>query len=161
MRYGWSTLEGTSVPDGASALEQAVLRTQEPINGAAHVLRAKVPVASRTTALELPKDKTITISLITGPSKGITHQLHKPRISIGRAGGGADIEIDDSKVSRLHCALGVRHGSIQLCDLASTNGTYVNDELVELAELGHLSEFRVGSSVFLITFVTKRELGNE
>src|SRR5215472_2379424 len=160
MRYGWSTLDVASVPLVAAALEQALSRTQEPIN-AALVLNANVPVASRTAAFELPKDKTITISVVAGPSKGVTHQFHRPRISIGRAGGGADIEIDDSKVSRLHCALGVSHGSIRLCDLGSTNGTYVNDKLVEVAELGHLSEFRVGSSVLLITIITKRRMGNE
>lgn len=161
MRYGWSTLDVASVPLVAAALEQAVSRTQEPINGAALVISANVPVASRALAFELPKDKTITVSIVGGPSKGVTHQFHKPRISIGRAGGGADIEVDDSKVSRLHCALGVSHGSIRLCDLGSTNGTYVNDERVEVAELGHLSEFRVGSSVLLVTIITKRSMGNE
>ena len=161
MRYGWSTWVGASLPLVAAALEQAVLRTQESGNGAADEISANIPVASRATAFELPKDKTITISLIAGPSKGVTHQFHKPRISIGRAGGSADIEIDDPKVSRLHCALGVSNGSIRLCDLGSTNGTYVNDEPVEVAELGHLSEFRVGSSVLLITIITKREMGNE
>lgn len=161
MRYGWSTLDVASVPLVAAALEQAVSRTQEPINGAALVLGANVPVGERTAVFELPKDKTITISVVAGPSKGVTHQFHRPRISIGRAGGGADIEIDDSKVSRLHCALGLSRGSIRLCDLGSTNGTYVNDELVEVAELGHLSEFRVGSSVLLVTIVTKRRIGND
>lgn len=160
MRYGWSTLDVSSVPVVAAALEQAVSRTQEPIN-AALVLSTNVPVASRTAAFELPKDKTITISVVAGPSKGVTHQFHRPRISIGRAGGGADIEIDDSKVSRLHCALGVSHDSIRLCDLGSTNGTYVNDELVEVAELGHMSEFRMGSSVLLVTIITKRRIGCE
>jgi len=159
MRYGWSTLDVASVPVVAAALEQAVSRTQEPINGAALMISGNVPPGSRT--FELPKDKTITISVLAGPSKGATHQFHKPRISIGRAGGGADIEVDDSKVSRLHCALGVSHGSIRLCDLGSTNGTYVNDKLVEVAELGHLSEFRVGSSVLLITIITKRRMGHE
>ena len=160
MRYGWSTLVAASVPLVAAALEQAVLRTQEPVNGTADALSENVPVAGQTAAFELPKDKTITISVIAGPSKGVTHQFHKPRLSIGCAGGGADIEIDDPKVSRLHCALGVRHGSIRLCDLGSTNGTYVNDELVEVAGLGHLSEFRVGSSVLLVTVITKREMDN-
>ena len=158
MRYGWSTLVAASVPLVAAALEQAVLRTQEPVNGAAGVLSENVSVASRIAPFELPKDKTITISVIAGPSKGVTHQFHKPRLSIGRAGGGADIEIDDPKVSRLHCALGVRHGSIRLCDLDSTSGTYVHDELVQAAELGHLSEFRVGSSLLLVTITAKREM---
>src|SRR5713226_5267394 len=34
--------------------------------------------------LALPKDKTITISVIGGPSKGLARQLVKPHISIGR-----------------------------------------------------------------------------
>ena len=161
MRYGWSARVGASVPLVAAALEHAVLRTEEPLKGAAHALGEKVPVPSWTTVFELPKDKTIAISVIAGASKGVTHQFHKPRISIGCVGGGADIEIDDSKVSRLHCALGVSQGSIRLCDLGSSNGTYVNDELVEVAGLGHLSEFRVGSSVLLVTIITKRELRND
>jgi hypothetical protein len=161
MRYGWSTLYVGSMPLVAAALEQAVLATQEPINDSAPVPGANVSVAARATAFELPKDKTIAISIIAGPSKGATHQFHKPRISIGRAGGGVDIEIDDPKVSRLHCALGVSHGAIRLCDLGSTNGTYVNDELVHVAELGHLSEFRVGSSLLLVTIVANRAMANE
>ena len=161
MRYGWSTLDVASVPLVAAALEQAVLPTQEPINGSAPVRRANLSVAGLAKAFELPRDKTIAISVIAGPSKGVTHQFHKPRISIGRTGGGVDIEIDDPKVSRLHCALGVSHGSIRLCDLGSTHGTYVNDELVQVAELGHLSEFRVGSSVLLLTIVTNRAMANE
>jgi len=142
------------------APEQAALPPPEPHHSAAHVLKVNVPAAGRATAFELPKGQTITIVVIAGPSKGMTHQIHKPRISIGRAGGGADIEIDDPKVSRLHCALGVSHGSIRLCDLNSTNGTYVSDELVQAAELGHLSEFRVGSSLLLVTIIAKREMDN-
>src|ERR1700747_415610 len=156
MRYGWSTLDGASGALPLAAPEQAALRPQEPPNGRAPVLSANVPVEGRTTAFELPEDKTITISIITGPSKGITHQIHKPRISIGGAGGGADIEIDDPKLSRLHCTLGVSHAAIRLCDLNSTNGTYVNDELVQGTALRHLSEFRVGSSRLLVTIIAKR-----
>jgi hypothetical protein len=155
MRYGWSTLDGASGPLPLAAPEHAALRAPEPPHGRAHALSANVPIEGRT-AFELPKDKTIAISIIAGPSKGITHQIHKPRISIGGAGGGADIEIDDPKLSRLHCTLGVSHGAIRLCDLNSTNGTYVNDELVQAAELGHLSEFRVGSSRLLVTIIAKR-----
>ena len=160
MRYGWSTLDDGSMPLVAAALEQALLPTQEAINGSAPVRRPHVSVVGRATAFELPKDKTIAISVIAGPSRRVTHQFHKPRISVGRTGGGVDIEIDDPRVSRLHCALGVSHGSIRLCDLGSINGTYVNDKLVHVAELGHLSEFRVGSSVLLVTIVTNRAIGH-
>jgi pSer/pThr/pTyr-binding forkhead associated (FHA) protein len=115
-------------------------------------------IHSRTPdGLALPVDKTITISIIRGPSKGLAQQLSKPRISIGSAGGGADIEIDDPKVSRLHCVVGVTQNLVRLCDLDSTNGTYINDVRVEATELAHLCEFRVGSTLFLVTILPKRK----
>ncbi|GAC1663718.1 MAG: hypothetical protein NVS9B4_18760 [Candidatus Acidiferrum sp.] len=106
------------------------------------------PVAPR---LALPKDKIITVSVIAGPSKGLAKPLVKPHISIGRVGGGAEIEIDDGQLSDLHCAIGVKDEMIRLCDLDSHCGTYFKNERVWFATLEHLSEFRVGSSLLLVT----------
>jgi pSer/pThr/pTyr-binding forkhead associated (FHA) protein len=99
----------------------------------------------------LPKDKVITISVIAGPSKGLTRRLVKPHVSIGRSGGGADIEIDDPQLSDMHCAVGVKEHIIRLCDLDSDAGTFVENLRVSVASLEHLSEFRVGSSLLLVT----------
>src|SRR5215472_16240971 len=95
MRYGWSSFEGASAHVHFPALEPMALQPLGPIKRIASVVDANAPQASQTTAFELPKDKTIAISVISGPSKGITHQFHKPCISIGRSGSGTDIEIDD------------------------------------------------------------------
>lgn len=108
--------------------------------------------------LALPKDKAITITVVGGPSKGLAHRVVKPRISIGRTGGGADIELGDPQVSDLHCAVGVNGDIIRLCDLDSAHGTYVNDERVPAATLGHLSEFRVGSSLLLVIILPTLEV---
>ncbi len=97
--------------------------------------------------------------IFRGSAKGLAHRLSKPRISIGRAGGATDIEIDDPRVSVLHCAVAVSQKRIRLYDLDSTSGTYVNDERIETAELEHLAEFRVGSSLLLVTILPKREPG--
>src|SRR6267143_1680350 len=80
-----------------------------------------------SSRLALPNDKTITISVISGRSKGLAHRIMKPKNSIGNIGSGANIEIDDPQVSSLHCAVGVTEDTVRLCDLDSTNGTYVND----------------------------------
>jgi hypothetical protein len=88
-------------------------------------------VVAAPLGLGLPKGKTITISVIGGPSKGLRRQLVKPTVSIGRSGGGADIEIDDPQVSALHCAVGVKNEVIRLCDLDSRSGTYFEDERVD------------------------------
>ena len=113
-------------------------------------------VVSRGPGLALPRDKTITLSIIQGASKGLKYQLPKPQASVGRAGGGADVEINDPEVSRMHCAVEVQQELVRLRDLGSTNGTYVNEERVEAATLEHLSEFRVGSSVVLLTILPKQ-----
>jgi S-DNA-T family DNA segregation ATPase FtsK/SpoIIIE len=112
-------------------------------------------VAGRIPGLALPDGKTIAISVTAGPSKGLELRLVKPLVSIGRAGSGADLEIDDPGVSRMHCAVEVTSDAIRLRDLESTNGTYVNEQRVLSAELEHLSEFRVGSSVLCVRVVSK------
>ncbi len=104
----------------------------------------------------LPKDRTITISVIGGPSKGLIRRLVKPHVSIGRSGGGADLELDDPQLSDMHCALGVKDHIIRLCDLDSGAGTFVENLRVSVASLQHLSEFRVGRSVLLVTVLPAR-----
>src|SRR5260370_36680251 len=108
--------------------------------------------------LALPKDKIITISVIGGASKGLARQMVKPHVSVGRTGGGAEIEIDDPQVSDLHCVVGVKNEVIRLCDMDSHSGTYIEDERVVVAGLAHLSEFRVGSSLLLVTVQPTQEV---
>ena len=108
-----------------------------------------------------PRNITITISVIKDSLNGHTHQLTKARTSIGRTGGGADIEIDDPQVSALHCAVGVAQDMVRLCDLDSANGTYVDGERVQAADLEHLSEFCLGSTWLVVTIVPKHLNVNE
>ncbi len=103
--------------------------------------------------LALPTGKAITLSVIAGPAKGLHYPLHKPRVVLGRT--GADVDIHDPEVSRNHCSVEVKNDIVRLRDLDSTNGTYVNEERVRAAELKHLSEFRIGSTVVLLTVTSK------
>lgn len=114
-------------------------------------------IVSTSAGLTLPTDKNITVSVISGSSKGLSHVLSKPRAVLGRKGGGADIEIEDQEVSRWHCAIEVKTDVVKLRDLDSTNGTFIEDERVRAAELQHLSEFRIGSTVLLVTITPKQE----
>ena len=107
-------------------------------------------ISDPSPGLTLSNDRTIKVSVIGGPSAGLTCELTKPKTSIGSAGGGADIEINDPQVSPMHCAVGLTEDVIRLCDLDSANGTYVNDEQIEAIDLEHLAEFRIGSTWFLV-----------
>ena len=113
-------------------------------------------VVAAPPGFALPKDKVVTISVLEGPSKGLTCRVAKPHITIGRSGGGADIEIDDRYVSTMHCAIGVKRDIIRLRDLDSRNGTYVKNQRVSIAPLRHLSEFCLGLSLLLVTVLPAR-----
>lgn len=112
---------------------------------------------STSSGLSLPVDQTITLSVISGASKGLSEALAKPRTVIGRKGGGGDLELDDPEVSRWHCVVEVKSDIVHLRDLDSTNGTFVEGERVRAAELQHLSEFRVGSTLVLVTITRKQD----
>jgi len=108
-----------------------------------------------SSSLALPNDRTITVSIIAGPSTGLTRELTKPKTRIGKAGGGADIEINDPQVSAMHCAVGLTEDVVRLCDRDSANGTYVNDERIQAIDLEHLGEFRIGSTWFMVVISRK------
>lgn len=112
-------------------------------------------ISNLSSALALPNNSAIKISVITGPSTGLTQRLTKAKISIGQVGGSADIELNDPQVSPLHCVVGVTHDLVRRCDLDSANGTYADGERVQAAELEHLSEYCLGSTGLVVTIVRK------
>ncbi|MCI0422093.1 MAG: zinc-ribbon domain-containing protein [Acidobacteria bacterium] len=97
----------------------------------------------------LDSDKVVSLVVIDGPMKGQVFPVIKPRVLLGRA--EADIVLEDSEISRKHCALEVHGTSAVLADLGSTNGTYVDDERIETHQLQHMSEFRLGSTVVMFS----------
>ena len=110
--------------------------------------------ANEQQKFSLPAGKAITLLVIAGPAKGLAYPVTKPRVVLGRI--EADVEINDPEVSRAHCAVEVKGDLVRLQDLDSTNGTYFHGERVRAAELEHLSEFRIGSTVVLLTIIHKQ-----
>src|SRR4029077_13248878 len=114
-------------------------------------------LAPETQSLTLPRDHTIKICVMNGSSRGMECELSRPLMTIGRLGGGADIEIDDPEVSRLHCAVEVKRDAILLRDLSSTNGTYLGESRVFAGGLEPLSQFRIGTTLLQVCIVPVRE----
>jgi len=79
-----------------------------------------------------PEDGSFTFRLPPGAVK-----------TIGRA-PRADFIVDAALVSRLHCRLTAGEEQVEVVDLSSTNGTFVNDERVERATLKAGDRLRVG-----------------
>jgi pSer/pThr/pTyr-binding forkhead associated (FHA) protein len=63
--------------------------------------------------------------------------------TVGRA-PRADFIVDAALVSRLHCRLTAGEHALEVVDLKSTNGTFVNDKRVEKATLANGDRLRVG-----------------
>jgi len=63
--------------------------------------------------------------------------------TVGRA-PRADFILDVALVSRLHCRLTAGDDNLEVLDLESTNGTFVNDKRVDKAKLATGDRLRIG-----------------
>jgi pSer/pThr/pTyr-binding forkhead associated (FHA) protein len=63
--------------------------------------------------------------------------------TIGRA-PRADFVVDAALVSRVHCRLTASDDGVDVVDLDSTNGTYINDERVKTGCIKNGDRLRVG-----------------
>lgn len=113
-------------------------------------MRLDEKTVPQTQTLVLPRGHAIRIFVVDGARPGIEFELARPLMTIGRLGGGADIEIDDCEVSRLHCSVEVRKDAILLQDLRSKNGTFIDDSRIFSARLEPTSQFQIGRTILRI-----------
>ncbi|MPY89212.1 MAG: FHA domain-containing protein [Luteitalea sp.] len=79
-----------------------------------------------------------------GDAPGLTFRISSGIRTMGRA-VRADFVIEATMVSRLHCRLtALPTGELEVEDLDSTNGTYVNDQRIQRAVLANGDRLRVG-----------------
>ena len=84
-----------------------------------------------------------------GPKRGVRLEIDK-QATLGRS-SEADLQLVDGKVSRLHCRFTIAGGRMEVEDLGSHNGTYVNGEKLTAARaLAAGDEVAVGDSLFLV-----------
>jgi pSer/pThr/pTyr-binding forkhead associated (FHA) protein len=82
-----------------------------------------------------------------GPSAGTQVELVGPQMTAGRSPENA-IFLDDITVSRQHVSFVQTEGRWRLQDLGSLNGTYVNGERIDEAELTHGDQIQLGKYRF-------------
>ncbi len=69
--------------------------------------------------------------------------------TVGRA-AGADFIVDAGMVSRVHCRLSATSVEVEVLDLDSTNGTYVNGHRITRALLRHGDQLGIGRVSLLV-----------
>lgn len=83
----------------------------------------------------------------TGTQLGVRFPLSKDRLVIGR-GQDCDIQVDLDSVSRNHASIIVKPGEVRVDDLGSTNGTYINEQLIKSKALSNGDLVQTGNAIF-------------
>ncbi len=150
VQFKCSKCGKTTIVEIKRRADSTVVMTPLPSFARASATSSGLHLPPPDAGLRLPAQKKVVLSILSGPSKGETHTLTKPRIVVGRQ--GADIALNDPEVSRHHCLLEVRDTHINLKDMDSTNGTFYEEERVRAAMLQDGAEFRVGESLIRVNF---------
>ena len=102
---------------------------------------------------EVVAEEDRTYCRLTGRNLAFANQVFRIQRKVSLVGRGKDctVTIIDPSVSRIHAKITVeRSGSLTLEDLKSSNGTFVNDDRVDVATLNHRDILRFGNVEFLV-----------
>lgn len=91
----------------------------------------------------------LTIRLLDGADRGRIYEELETPITVGREEGNS-IQLNDERVSRFHLKIQEDHDKLVLTDLASTNGTRVNGEDIQLRIVRYGDIVAVGRSILLM-----------
>ncbi len=72
---------------------------------------------------------TARLTIVSGPESGRSFEVPPQRLTIGRD-PSAMVRIEDDRASRLHAAIETRPQGVYVLDLGSSNGLFVNGQLV-------------------------------
>ncbi len=83
----------------------------------------------------------------TGPNMGTRYPLGANPLVLGR-GEDCDIRINEHSVSRKHARIEPSNSGFYVCDLQSTNGTFVNDVPSAMSTLKDGDYLRIGNCIY-------------
>jgi ribosomal protein S27AE len=133
--------------------DQTVVISPVPSFARSDTATATLKLPPADEGLQLPAKADVVLTVTDGPEKGKTFALSTPRVVIGRT--GADVALNDPEISRHHCLLEVRDRFVNLKDLDSTNGTFLDEGRVRAAVLQDGAEFRLGSTTIQLNLRAK------
>ncbi len=87
------------------------------------------------------------LEVVAGPDAGKVIELAQPTIMIGRT--GADLNLNDPKVSGLHAELRLQADGYRIRDLGSTNGTHVRGVRIVDGFIAPGSTIQIGKSAIV------------
>jgi len=136
------------VPDPGESKPEAEVETDPTVLFVPLADRAEHPL-TREEAAHIEGLSGYALVVERGPRSGMTYQLPPGNTTVGRH-PESDIFLNDVTVSRHHCRFHVAEEAIRVEDSGSTNGTYVNDQRIDTAELSPGDEVLVGRFHFVV-----------
>jgi two-component system cell cycle response regulator len=110
--------------------------------------KTKTVVTVISKISDRPVNRDAALVVIHGLDLGRKYDLMKEATVVGRS-SKADIQIDQEAISRNHARFGIQSGRVVLKDLGSTNGTYVNDEMITSEmQLRNGDLVKIGRTIF-------------
>jgi diguanylate cyclase (GGDEF)-like protein len=110
--------------------------------------KTKTVVTVISKISERPVNRDAALVVIHGLDLGRKYDLMKEQTVVGRS-SKADIQVDQEAISRNHARFTIQAGRVSLKDLGSTNGTYVNDEMITTdMQLRNGDLVKIGRTIF-------------
>jgi diguanylate cyclase (GGDEF)-like protein len=106
------------------------------------------------------EDRCPYLVIYIGNDSGCSHKLKNDFMTIGRS-PQADINIEDDRISRIHCIIEWMGDTFTIEDKGSTNGTYVDARKVSRATLLPGVSLQLGHSIMKIEYKTEAEIRSE
>jgi DNA-binding NtrC family response regulator len=94
--------------------------------------------------------QTLRVSVLAGPDQGKSHETEGESLTIGTA-EGCGLRLDDDTVSRFHLELTRGSTGVEVQDLKSSNGTWVNGVRLERGVVASGTELELGRTRLRIT----------
>ena len=105
-------------------------------------------LAGAVAALALRRSRLCRLVVSSGEEKGCSYEIFGLPVTLGAAVGN-DLTFPEQRVSRNHAVLERRGSGIELVDLNSENGTFMNGERVTRRRLVKGDRIRIGGAVEL------------
>jgi pSer/pThr/pTyr-binding forkhead associated (FHA) protein len=98
----------------------------------------------------------VVLDVASGPEQGKKLKITHRSTVIGRS-EAADVQIDDPTISKKHCQIEIHNkDKMTIKDLASSNGTRLNDQYISAVKIRHGDIIRVGDTLIKIIIHIRR-----
>ena len=94
------------------------------------------------------------IRVISGTDQGLSYPIREEIITVGRSPRN-NLVLKDPSVSSFHLKITPKEKGVELQDVGSTNGTYVEDHLVLNAVIPMGSEIKIGETILILAVEDK------